>query len=343
MEQHPIPQNVSSYQFKLVGDMTLKQFFQVAGGILVGIIFYSLPLLSIIRLPLAFLSVLLGVGLAFLPFEERPLEKWIFAFFRAVYSPTIFAWQKTQIVKKFFQDEVPDANAQQDAALKDYLTTNDQPTSATGVLDKAEGGFLSKLAGLFNPIGPVVKTPQTQAPSSQKTEDLKIPQNQPIKVAPPALRLVVEEKPTIAVANNQVTANQVAPIIAGNEMISTSEAIFSVDAAPPNPPQQPNIVVGQVVDQDRKIIEGAIMEIRDSAGRPIRALRSNKVGHFIIVTPLDNGRYEIIADKDGYQFGAVTFDAGGTLIPPILVQGKRLGPAPAEVPQVPVKPAYSIN
>ncbi|KKR52786.1 MAG: hypothetical protein UT88_C0021G0001, partial [Candidatus Woesebacteria bacterium GW2011_GWD2_40_19] len=38
MEQHPIPQNISSYQFRLVGDMTLKQFFQLAGGFLVGLI-----------------------------------------------------------------------------------------------------------------------------------------------------------------------------------------------------------------------------------------------------------------------------------------------------------------
>ena len=84
------------------------------------------------------------------------------------------------------------------------------------------------------------------------------------------------------------------------------------------------------------------MEIRDSNGRPIRALRSNKVGHFITVTPLDNGHYEIITEKDGYEFTPVNFDATGTIIPPILVQGKRLSPLLA-MPEVPVKPAYSIN
>lgn len=96
MEQHPIPQNISSYQFRLVGDMTLKQFFQLAGGVLVGLIFYSLPLLAIIRWPLAILSVIIGIGLAFFPLEERPLEKWIFAFFKSIYSPTIFYWQKNK-------------------------------------------------------------------------------------------------------------------------------------------------------------------------------------------------------------------------------------------------------
>ncbi len=34
MEQHPIPQQISSYQIKLVGDMTLKQFFQVKAAMI---------------------------------------------------------------------------------------------------------------------------------------------------------------------------------------------------------------------------------------------------------------------------------------------------------------------
>ena len=163
MEQHPIPQNVSSYQFKLVGDMTLKQFFQLAGGILVAIIIYSLPLLGIIKWPLSILSVLLGIGLAFLPFEERPLERWIFAFFRAIYSPTIFSWQKTVAPQKFFQDEdQAGSTPQQDAALKNYLAAPDLVSASTEKLEKSENGFLSMIAGLFS----VSVIPQATAPAT---------------------------------------------------------------------------------------------------------------------------------------------------------------------------------
>jgi hypothetical protein len=346
MEQHAIPQNVSSYQFKLVGDMTLKQFFQLAGGLLGGFIIYSLPLLGIIKWPLAILSGLLGVGLAFLPFEERPLEKWIFAFFRAIYSPTIFAWQKAAVQPKFFQDENPaDSSSQQDAALKEYLATAGQVSGASENLEKSERGFMSRLGGIFsNLVTPIKPTqPTTPAPQQQKNKEIQVPENIAVKIPSAPQHLVVEEKPIIPVVQNQVTTNRVAPIMAGNEMISTRQAMFSVDAAPPNPPTQPNVVVGQIVDQDRKIVEGAIMEIRDSMGRPVRALRSNKVGHFITVTQLDNGHYEIVTDKDGYEFTPVSFDANGNIIPPILVQGKRLGPAIEEVPPPIVKPAYSIN
>jgi hypothetical protein len=347
MEQHAIPQNVSSYQFKLVGDMTLKQFFQVAGGILAGIIFWSSPLMGIIKWPLAFLSVLLGVGLAFLPLEERPLEKWIFAFFRVIYAPTIFFWKKAETTQKFFQDESPaDTNSQQDAALKNYLSATNVASGASVNLEKAEQGFLSKIAGLFSGIVSSTPAPQVApavATVPEKPAEIKFPENNPVKIPQNATHLVVEEKMTAPTPQSQVTAAQVTPIMAGNEMISTKQAMFSIDAAPPNPPTQPNVVVGQVVDQDRKIVEGAIMEIRDSMGRPIRALRSNRVGHFITVTQLDNGHYEIITEKDGYEFAAVSFDANGNLIPPILVQGKRLGPIIEENSQTIVKPAYSIN
>lgn len=346
MEQHAIPQNVSSYQFKLVGDMTLKQFFQLAGGILVGVIFYSAPLLGIIKWPLAILSVLLGVGLAFLPLEERPLEKWIFAFFRAIYSPTLFNWKRALSPPKFFQDEPAGSTQEQDTALKSYLTATNQVSGASANLEKAEIGFFSKLAGILTgtiSVIPSAKPTTSPEASPQKPDELKVPENAPVRIQTGTSHLVVEEKPKIDTVQNQVTINAVAPIVAGDEMISTKQAIFSVDAAPPNPPTIPNVVVGQVVDQDRKIVEGAIMEIRDSAGRPIRALRSNRVGHFLTVTQLDNGHYEIITDKDGYEFAAVSFDANGALIPPILVQGKRLGPVVEDIPVGIVKPAYSIN
>src|SRR3989344_8025043 len=104
MEQHPIPQQITSYQFRLVGDMTLKQFFQLAGGIVVALFFYWTPLHPLIKWPLIFFFTLLGVAMAFLPFEDRPLENWIIAFFRSIYSPTIYSWKKSATEPKFFAD-----------------------------------------------------------------------------------------------------------------------------------------------------------------------------------------------------------------------------------------------
>lgn len=349
MEQHAIPQNVSSYQFKLVGDMTLKQFFQLAGGLLAALFFYSIPVIGIIKWPFVIMSALLGVGLAFLPLEERPLERWIFAFFRAIYAPTEFYWKKTVAPVKYFQDEPQTAQTPatpQQAALNGYLSVPNQSTGSSAKLEGQELGFLSRLTGLFagmvgqksavapvnTNVVPVGTTPlpattplapvATPAPAKPA---VSIPQSEAVKVIGTSNQHIVveEKKPEPIYSSPQITTNQVAPIIAGEEFISTKQAMFSVDAAPPNPPTIPNVVVGQVVDADRKIVEGAIMEIKDSAGRPVRALRSNKVGHFVTITPLENGTYEIITEKEGYTFQTVNFEAQGALIPPILVSGSR--------------------
>jgi len=326
MEQHPIPQNISSYQFRLVGDMTLKQFFELAGGILVGLIFYSAPLLPIIRWPFVIISVILGVALAFLPFEERPLEKWIFSFFRAIYSPTLFYWKKSTASQKFFQDEGPSQTTMPavEENVEKYLGGRKIIPSPLSKLEEAEKGFLSGLTSIFSSlIQP--PTPTTVAQVSQSAPDIakqvpfQVPLSQPTKIAQEARpKAVVEE------VGSKIQTSQVQPIIMGDEIVSTRKAIFSIDAAPPNPPTAPNIVVGQVVDAGRKIVEGVIIEIKDSSGRPIRALKSNKLGHFTIVTPLDNGRYDMVTEKDGFEFSPVSFEATGSLIPPILVQGRRL-------------------
>lgn len=335
MEQHPIPQNISSYQFRLVGDMTLKQFFELAGGIGVGLLFYAAPIIGIIKWPLIILSVILGIGLAFVPLNERPLEQWIFAFFRAIYSPTIFNWSKTKKPYKFFADETSVSNIPenlsnaQDVALKNYMNNTKQFSGPLAKLEDAEKGFLATIMGMFagfkNPT-PQESVPTSTTPTPQTgPKKLEVPITQSVKITPAQpTHLVVEEKVRPVVQTANIQTQQVNPTIAGDEIVSTKEAIFSIDAAPPSPPTNSNVVVGQVVDENRKIIESAIIEIRDEYGRPIRALRSNKLGHFMAVTPLENGKYSIVSEKDDYQFMPVNFEAKDEIIPPILVEGRRL-------------------
>src|SRR5437764_399195 len=120
MEQHPIPQQISSYQFRLVGDMTLKQFFQVGGGALIALLFYSSNLPFYIKWPLIIISFLFGAALAFFPLEDRPLAKWIYLFGKSVYAPTLYLWMKNYKAPQFFQAEST-ATAQTIAAAPTIL------------------------------------------------------------------------------------------------------------------------------------------------------------------------------------------------------------------------------
>ena len=299
MEQHPIPQQISSYQFRLVGDMTLKQFFQLAGGVLFALLFYASRLHPLIKWPIMSFFVLLGVGLAFFPLGERPLEKWIVAFFKAIYSPTLFSWKKTEGKVSYFQEETAASTEETQISR-----VQEKRGGISAKFEELETSFLSKLSDLWS--FPVVQS----VPS--------------LAQAAPFPKLVIEEKTPTQEKIQEIKITPITPSSTFSPSGATSAVVFSLEAAPPAPPTTPNTVVGQVIDGERKIVEGAILEIRDAAGRPVRALKSNKLGHFLIVTPLINGKYEIITEKEGFDFDPVVFETIGTIIPPMAISGRKL-------------------
>ncbi len=330
MESHPIPQQISSYQFRLVGDMTLKQFFQLGGGALFAAIIYASGLHPIIKWPLILLSVSLGAAMAFLPFEERPLSRWIISFFTSVYSPTIFVWE-SKGKYDFFLEET-----EKTEEIKSQTTSQPQikeEKTSENILETSEKNFLANLANIFNSISakdvlsskrPSEEKAQTEKPAEKKPVEIpniKIP-TIPTKTFRP--KIVIEQSSSQQTATKtDVVLQNVSPIFK-EKQTEAQKVQFSSQAAPPLPPTIPNTITGQVIDDKGKIVEGAILEIRDTAGKPVRALRSNKLGHFMIVTSLPNGQYDIITEKEGYEFKPVIFEAKGEIIPPILITGNSL-------------------
>src|SRR3989344_3816180 len=176
MEQHPIPQQISSYQFRLIGDMTLKQFSYVAGGALLGLLIYATGLHPFLKWLLILISVGMGAAFAFLPFEERPLSTWFISFFRSVYSPTVFIWKKAEVPIKYFKDEemsiggLSPGQAEPQVDAKYLETPAASEPSYSKSLDKMENSLLNKITGLFASIfGPKAKTqyPRKFEPAEQ--------------------------------------------------------------------------------------------------------------------------------------------------------------------------------
>lgn len=306
-EQHPIPQQISSYQFRLVGDMTIKQFFQVAGGTLISLVIYSSSLPGLIKWPLIIIFFSFGIALAFFPIGDRPLSKWIVLFLKAIYSPTIYTWQKSQKKISYFQPE--SQSVVQDLKAKEPIQQALEPSlpreQEVGSLEKKELEFLSKIS----------KSLEEQAPTWQ------IPGK--ANVLPFEKSVRKEGGPPQTIQSPTTSTLGVTPLTSEQKVYVAQAAKFSLDASPPSPPTKPNIVVGQVINPEGKIVEGAILEIRDSEGRPVRALKTNKLGHFIIVTPLVNGNYEIITEKEGLEFDPILIEAVGKIIPPIAIRAKK--------------------
>ncbi len=325
MKQHPVPQQISSYQFRLVGDMTLKQFFQLAGGFLVALAIYSTNIYGFIKWPLMFFVVLIGIAFAFLPFKERPLSAWIVSFFKAIYSPTEFAWKRYETLPQYFQNEALDKQALSQAqAEKGKKESVEQAQSFMTSLEEAEKALLGRFALLFKGI-PLSTQGQVVQQKPEKVKPVYTPQ-QEIKIEQVATpQVVVEQKPVLKeekTATKDFT-RKVAPTLSSTQQDEAQKAEFSIEAAPHIPPETPNTIVGQVMNPQGLIVEGAILEVKDDQGRPVRALKTNKLGHFIVVTPLQKGTYQVETEKEGLVFDNITFDAMGDIIPPIAIRAKQ--------------------
>lgn len=344
MESHAVPQHIQSYQFRLVGDMTLKQFSELAAGLVAGLIVYSLPLYGFIKWPLVLIFTLLGVGMAFVPIEERPLETWIVAFFKAVYAPTQYIWRKTSqppeiLLETLTVQPLPSIEIiapQGQQKLREYLKS--LPPDQVSPLDSEEQTKLQAIDQLFQSVTlPQSATPLVQPPPESLEEPSLSPhplhptsEVPPLPTGPKTVFQSETAIPTPAAAQPTVPSFQPR---APRYRDSAKSATFSLDIPIPVTPSSPNLVVGMVLSQEGKIVDNAILEIRESGtGHPVRATKTNKIGQFSIITPLKSGSYDIVTEKEGFSFDNILFEAKGDIIPPIEIRAKApppVSPAPA--------------
>lgn len=94
MDNHPIPQDVTGFQFRLIGNMTVKQFVYVAVGAVGAVIVFYLPIFALIKIILIPVFIIAGVALAFLPIEGRPVDVMTMHFLKALFAPNQFVYHK---------------------------------------------------------------------------------------------------------------------------------------------------------------------------------------------------------------------------------------------------------
>ena len=85
--------------------------------------------------------------------------------------------------------------------------------------------------------------------------------------------------------------------------------------------QKPNAINGVVKDQNGKLVPDVVIMIKDAASHNLRALKSNKLGQFVVTTPLVDGQYFIESTKPGFTFQVVEVKLDGSVMPPIEVLG----------------------
>lgn len=450
MEQHPVPRNISSFQFHLIGDMTVRQFGYLAVAAFLAYIVYRLsPFPGVVSIILAGMVALIGVAFAFVPIQERPLDKWIVAFIKSVFSPTQYVWQKAPEIPEIFSyathvqqsQKGSQVDAHLDAKQKLQAYVSSLPSQPHQNLNKNEKLYIDATLALFNstygytmPASPIpqtttgtspltapVRTAGTAQPASVQTTPPPIPQqtipatpkliqvqpkitpidtqNYTVPTPPPqsvasimadtaqpaslaaAMEATPSQPPTIPEPSptpphnkEEVSSpppehqpqqgnnlqNQLEELAKQKELLAhelellknelkkvqkpevvkpevgeetpvkrpTIKAFSSAAALEeigmPKLPQTPNIVVGIVKDGQKRILPNIIVTIKDSKNQPIRALKTNKLGQFMIATPLANGVYflEFEDPLKRYAFDIAEITLNGKIFLPIEIIAK---------------------
>lgn len=222
MESHPVPQNVTSFEFHLIGDMTLKQFGYLGGGVGIAYLVFIIIGSSFpyIAWPIIFVSAGAGVALAFLPIQEQPLDHWLGAFIAAIFKPTQL---------KFKSDKIQPDSYEFENRLILYLNYLENPVIEVPPVPQVQPQPVPKPTFSDTPIQaqPAVSTPviNPQPTISQPRPAPQPPVNQPVTPPKPA----EITKPQVAQVTQPQTTTQ--PPIKPETLPTPEELKYTVDLA----------------------------------------------------------------------------------------------------------------
>ncbi len=358
MDNHPIPQDVTGFQFRLIGDMTIKQFAYLAGGVILAWIFLASPLYFLIKLPFVIIFGGMGFLLAFVPISGRPADAMIFYFFRAVFSPTQYTYKsptgqpQTDVIE---QQSVAKVVKKEDKQATVHLET---PLPATPTLQPAQQAPLPTPPAATPPVQPEPQemTPPTQpinneelsseaiavanalveaknketeaekgsqeaAMAHQKVEDLE----KELQTIQEQKRQLEEQLVRLQQQLQQKTQTVFTPSVATpvqqTQNVRKIPPALGKTVGTPFVSDVPNLISGIVKDPRGNVLPNILIEVKDKDGNPVRAFKTNPLGQFASATPVINGTYTIsFEDPNGKQrFDSIELSATGEVLAPIEV------------------------
>lgn len=301
-DNHPIPKNVSGFQFKLIGEMTVKQFAYLAGSALLAYFFYILPFPWFFKLPFVVLFVITGILLAFVPYEGRPLDHWIINFLKAVFRPNQYV---LKVDKTKPQINIPPTVLPSPPPL---------PSPSSSPLKIPETPPVKVDEVKEHPTSPFAKD---GAQSVSKEELEKQLQELVFKK--------IEIEKGLSKFKRRLPSSAFRPTV--RPAPATSQTLpIPKPVAPkvviPNVPQTGNLISGAVKDSKGNILPNILVEVKDSSGNLVRAFKTNKLGAFMAATTLANGTYTIdFEDPEGkFKFESITITLDGKVVNPLEIK-----------------------
>ena len=330
MENHPIPQDVTGFKFKLIGSVTVKQFLYLLGFGILATICFVLGISPFIKYPLMALFAGIGVGLAFVPIEGRPMDTMISNFAKTIPAENRFIFRKRGVNLAQFEffkitvaPKLTSAGAPQPTQRKIDDDSHDEKKAMlvsrlrnSGFRpDESETRLLTNIKSYFGdsttspsetlpqeavPHAPTLHTPISADANPLTTPIVPIPEMEP------------QKKEEVLKVNDESSKSENARLIGP---AGTLLAGF------PSIPDIGNVVLGIVRDPRNKTLPNILVEVFDNNNTPVRAFKTNALGQFAAATLLNNGTYKISFSDPSHQheFGTIEITLTGAIFNPLEV------------------------
>jgi len=170
---HRIPQNVTEYESRIIGNFTPRQFIYLAIGGVIVMLLMMLPFPNIIRIIGVIITAPVFVILALASFDGRRTDTWILSFIQAVLKPTLRIWEKEAIPPEFMlpsfvvpkvREKHPPRNASELENFLDFWRTQEKQRDYSD----EEVAFLQRISALSRTTsGSQQVTPDESPPSEE--------------------------------------------------------------------------------------------------------------------------------------------------------------------------------
>ncbi len=343
MGNHPIPQDVTGFQFKLIGNMTIKQFLYLAIGSALAWILYLTPLFTVLKIPLVLLFFLTGFSLAFIPIEGRPMDSMLLFFIKALFSENQFMYQKMEAQSQHNNISPAPQLISQTTPLKNpvvKVVKNEAQEEEKNQKEKNEDEnqrkqALEKEALLINEELQKVKIQETKSlgntfekeQAHKKASELQTLLNETLAQKESLEKQLFALQQQLTSQKQRVftpAAKEDTPLDESRTQTQNVKTISKTQgksAGLPITPEVANVITGIVKDPRGNILPNILIEVKDNDGTPSRAFKTNVLGQFASATPLSNGVYTVEFEdpEQKHAFDAIEIEAKGEIILPLEV------------------------
>ena len=343
MENHPIPQDVTGFKFKLIGSVTVKQFLYLIVGGIFAAVFFMLPFSPIIKFPLCLLFGGFGAALAFIPVEGRPMDVMIKNFAKTLPSENEYIYKKRgaeALITEFFSPQtiaavkVEQAKTSEDNALEARRALLYKTLKKTSKPDEKEEATLTSINSYLHDssshsaspsIQNVDAAPKEFSPTSIVTPAQAQPAmdlSNPVKIVTP----IPAPQPPM-----ETPIAKPSPIIQNVEEQQAAEPIQQAPIAPtPQPIPQETAPEPTVEPQSPHVTQSPPQPVTTESV-PLQVVEPKKT-ETITVTPNESTTVTTVAPESSLKAGfpqlpdtpnivmGIIKDPRGKIIPNILVE-----------------------